>query len=214
MEAARQRMLTHNDTRECIHLQEAEEKLIYRSNGPTWVRNISAVVKDDQIHALLGLLHKDYRDLGMTISVYGSLDDVISDRNGTMERYMHKTNLEGVFSGEYGGYHQEGFIFLYPFNHQVRNSKLEDGVRKLFFVFDLMHEVRHAYQRIYFSSRRKKEYVEAGNAGYHSQWVERDANKFAQRFMEKYKEYIDAILGIPFVWRCCWGAFYIEVRIA
>lgn len=40
--------------------------------------------------------------------------------------------------------------------------------------------------------------------GYHSQWIERDANSFSQRVMNNNKDSINKILNIDFEWSITW----------
>lgn len=177
----------------------------------TVLRNHSNILSDFQLKQILNLLYDDYKYLGMTISIYDHPDQVIADRTDFGKEFIDDWCYEDSLNGTLGGYHKLGKIALFPFNHKVKNKKYERGLMQLFLLQDLFHEIRHAYQRVYMKRQYNTPYVNTGRNGYQSQWVERDANMFAQRMIEKHRNSINTILSIDFLWQSCWGRFYVTI---
>lgn len=178
----------------------------------TILRNHSDIMSDFQIKQLLNLLYEDYKYLGMTISIYDQPTQVIEDRKQHGHKYIDEWCYEDSLNGTLGGYHKLGNIVLFPFNHSVKNKKYEKGLMQLFLLQDLFHEIRHAFQRVHMRKQYNAPYITTDKNGYRSQWIERDANMFAQRMLEKNRDSINTILGIDFDWKSCWGRFYITIN--
>ena len=187
-----------------LHLQ--------RKLAKTTLRNHTDMISDFQLKQILRLLHDDYQYLGMTISIYDAPDQVKADREKHGQTYIDEWCYKDALNGTLGGYHKLGKIALFPFNHTVRNPAYRKGLMQLFSIQDLFHEIRHAYQRIHMKKQYNAPYITTGTAGYRSQWIERDANRFAYRMMEKHRSSLNAILGIDFTWNSCWGRFYITIE--
>ncbi|WP_137743359.1 DUF3920 family protein [Robertmurraya siralis] len=189
------------------HLDEVFNSGI-RENGNTKLRNKSDILTDNQIQIIIDLLHEDYHDLGMTITIYRNRIQLYKDWLNPIKFYISKHDMKLSIKGDISGNHLEGIISIFPFNY---NKKLSNYDKQLGVIYSLLHEIRHAYQRIhkkhkYYDNKRK--YITANKNGYHSQWVEKDANKFATRFMNRYKDKINGILNQDVNWYCIWGNFY------
>lgn len=175
------------------------------------LNNRSKLISDEEIEGILELLHSDYRTLNISIDIHGS-------RFHTIKKWLNPTNslerqqvlIEG-FKRKIGGFQsgKEIVLFAYLYKYKLRRNYREEYF-KLLLIQALLHEIRHAYQMVYMKKKYKKaakEYINAGHAGYGSQWIERDANSFMQRVMNNNKEKINEILGIDFEWNCIWGSF-------
>lgn len=192
---------------------------IEREFGETKIRNKSKLFTDGQINNILNLLHPDYKDLGMTITIYKNKRQIIRDWIFTFKNYFDNETAIKTIRGSICGNQRCGIISLFPFNYKV-NKKLKEEVnfdtqRRLLSTFALIHEVRHAYQRIHKEQKFNKLneiYIDVDKPGYHSQWIERDANHFTQRFMNKNKDKINEILKINENWVCTWGNFELKRR--
>ena len=178
----------------------------------TTLRNQTEILSDLQLKQILRLLHKNYNNLGMTISIYETADQVKADRSKYGQLYLDDWCYQDALNGTLGGYHKLGTIALFPFNHTVKNPAYRKGLMQLFLIQDLFHEIRHAYQRIHMKKQYNTPYITTGTNGYRSQWIERDANRFAYRMMEKHRSTLNTILGIDFTWNSCWGRFYITIE--
>ena len=181
-----------------------------RENGVTVLKNNSNIISNQNLKQILNLLHKDYQDLGMKITIYKNKFQVFNKWLNILDHSFNFKIVKGVINGNLAGNHGGGIISLFPFNHKFNSNRFLDYKFQLYMLFDLLHEIRHAYQRIHKKKKYEVEYIDAGNKGYSSQWCERDANAFAQRFMNKHKEQINDILKINGIdWECLWGRFTI-----
>ncbi|MEI2465121.1 DUF3920 family protein [Niallia taxi] len=199
-----------------INTVDNEQVLIFnvfdrrRSKGSTIIKNKSSIISKDDLERILKLLHKDYQDLGMKITIYKNKFQVFNKWLNILDRSFNFKTVKGVIKGNLAGNHRGGIISLFPFNYKFNSDRFLDYKFQLYMIFDLLHEIRHAYQRTYKKKNYEVKYIDAGNRGYSSQWCERDANAFAQRFMNKHKEQINDILKINGIdWECLWGRFTI-----
>lgn len=204
-----------NDELGAIYLDFLEKEIntflpVFREGGETVIRNKSKVFNQQEIEELLNLLHPVYSDLGITLTIYDKKLSVIRDWLNIFKGYVLSPTLKAALKRQIGGNHFEGVIGIFPFNYYYSNPDNKENKMKLFMLYDIIHEVRHAYQRVHKEKEYNSPYLGAGNKGYHSQWIERDANKFAQRYMDKNKEKINDILGINMKWECVWGRFYFQ----
>jgi len=146
----------------------------------------------------------------MKITIYKNKLQVIKTGINVFDPSFDFRILKEIVKGKLAGNHRRGVISLFPFNHKFNSDRFLKYKFQLYMLFDLLHEIRHAYQRIHKKKEYEIEYIYAGNRGYSSQWCERDANAFAQRFMNKHKEQINDILNINDIdWECLWGRFTI-----
>lgn len=181
-----------------------------REKGETILNNNSNIINGNKLKQILNILHKDYQDLGMTITIYKSKFQVFKTWTNVLDKSFNFKIVKGVLKGKLAGNHGGGIISVFPFNHKFNSNRFLEYKFQLYMLFDLLHEIRHAYQRIHKKKKYEVEYIDAGNKGYSSQWCERDANAFAQRFMNNNKEEINKILGITDIdWDCLWGRFTI-----
>lgn len=183
-----------------------------RESGATILSNGSKLISSVEIEQVLTMLHHDYSDLGMTINVH-------KNKLHTFLKWINPFNstiiypvFKMAYKGTSGGTHLEGKIEMFSYNRIVDVEEHEKECVKLLIIFDILHEIRHAYQRVHKKTEYEKsheDYIPEGN-GYASQWIERDANKFAQRMMNNNKEKINEVLGIDFGWHCSWGRFTVD----
>ncbi|WP_303984218.1 DUF3920 family protein [Niallia circulans] len=199
-----------------INTVEKEQLLTFnvfdrrRLKGRTIIKNKSNLISKNELEIILKLLHEDYHDLGMKITIYKNKLQVIMTWLNVFDSSFEFPILKGILNGKLGGNHRDGIISMYPFNHKFESKKFLTYKYQLYLLFGLLHEIRHAYQRAHKKKKYDMEYIGAGNKGYSSQWCERDANAFAQRFMNNNKKEINKILGITDIdWDCLWGRFTI-----
>lgn len=155
-----------------------------------------------KIKKILNLLHDDYNYLGAEVNLYGSKIGAILRNyrdNNTILEIMDK-GIGGTQSGNVINIHQ------YNFNHLPKKES------QLYIIFTLFHELRHVYQMEYKPDKYfegTKNYI-SNNSGYHNQWLERDANSFASRMMNRNSEKINEILNIDEKWYCIHNTFYLD----
>lgn len=164
-------------------------------------------IRKEDIISIVDLLHEDYGKIEANIHIIGnSLCLILLYLNGTLQLYF----LEFL-----------NFFFLVLFkrsvgcenNNQIfifTNSilKEEKAFKKIIITSVLLHELRHAYQYKYNNIRRLKnfdysDYISYGK-GYESQYIERDANKFSTRMLNKHMEDIYKILDLDFIYVALW----------
>jgi hypothetical protein len=204
-----------NDEMRGFYLDILEKEIntflpVFREEGETVIRNKSKVFKHQEVEEILSLLHPIYNDLGITITIYDKRLGVIKDWLHIFKGYIQTQTLIEALKRQIGGNHLEGVISIFPFNYYYSSSDNKEIKKKLFLLYDAIHEIRHAFQRIHKKKEYSAPYLGVGKKGYHSQWIEKDANKFAQRFMNKNKEKINEILEINTDWKCVWGRFYFK----
>lgn len=179
---------------------------IYRDNGKTLIRNKSSLLTNQQLYRILSLLHSSYNDLGLTISIYSNWKQVLKDWLNPFREIIKYDELKLTVFKKASGIERGGVISIFPYLYK---KDFSHEILKLKIVYVLFHEIRHSYQRKYFKKRYDiniLKYVDKGH-GYESQWIERDANHFAQRLMNKNISEINRILDIEFEWQCTWGRF-------
>lgn len=199
------------------YLEETTSKIEFilsggvRNRGRTKMRNKSKLITSKEITEVLNLLHKDYSDLGMTISIYSKKYQVLLDRLNPYKLYINKHVANQAMNGTIVGNHREGLISVFPFNYSVKGGSYEskNSVRKLIALGVIIHEIRHAYQRKHKVEKYTSEKL--NGHGYDTQWVERDANKFTQRFMNRYRNKINEILKINNLnWEYQWDRLRVD----
>lgn len=195
--------------------KEAIESLLgQRESGATILNNSSKLISKEEIEQVLILLHRDYSDLGMRINVHKNKLHTFLKLINPFNRMIIYPIFKMAYKGTSGGTHLDGKIEMFSYNRKVDIHAHEKECLKLFIVFDILHEVRHAYQRIHKKreyEQSHEDYIHEGN-GYGSQWIERDANQFAQRMMNNNKERISEILGIDFEWYSTWGKLTVNFQ--
>ncbi|MGG3890259.1 DUF3920 family protein [Metabacillus fastidiosus] len=177
-----------------------------RDKGKTKVINHSKIITKNEIQSILNLLHSDYDNLGAEITIYKNKYQPLLRVLNPCKSGLHYETFKMVFKRIIGGNHFRGIISLFPFNHYFKS----DEEYKLFLTYDILHEIRHAYQRIHKEKKyhvHNQNYIDATKSGYANQWLERDANQFATRMMNKYKNKINEILNVKLEWNCIWGRF-------
>lgn len=164
----------------------------------------SNIITSNEVKELYKLLHKDYHSLNITISFYGTR---LSTALGYLSIALNSPIQTNESMEESFKVHIVGKINVFTFNSSFKSVI----GRRLYIAFVLFHELRHSYQ---FKYMRKK-YIKASSnyipkgKGYATQWIEKDANMFAQRMMNKHHDTINEILKIDVNWRCEWGRFKI-----
>ncbi|MGG0667769.1 hypothetical protein ABE073_04485 [Lederbergia citrisecunda] len=198
-----------------IHLKDMCQKTFGISKDKL-LYNKSKFISDEEINEIIAMLHPHYKEMQMRIYLhknkFQSILGMLNPFNDSGRRAMLASTIKGVIAGN----HRQGEIILFPFNYQFKNVPNEYKLQcyKLLIISNLLHEIRHAYQWTYKKKKYNKlsdSYVPAGREGYHSQWIERDANKFAQRIMNSNKQNISYALGISFDWECIWGAIKVDL---
>lgn len=145
----------------------------------------------------LSLLDQKYHNLGLKIIFYKNsshllLSSLINKENKFI--FYLKTVILGSIYASYRI--SDNTIRIYGYK---RKAIYEDNYLKLRLLFDILHEIRHAYQRYYAPQKFKKDithYLSSEQKGYSKQWVEKDANRFAKVMLYVYKQQIANILNI------------------
>lgn len=179
-----------------------------RDSGETVIKCKSKLISKIEVKEILKLLHSDYSDLGMYIEVHNSTYHTFLRMMNPFNRSIDYSTYTGAYNHVYAANHFMGNIDLFSYNHLKTKSGAID--LKLYIINDLLHEVRHAYQIKHKKDKYNqchKNYINGGSTGYEEQWVERDANAFATRMMNKYHSEINNILGISYNWENTWGYF-------
>ncbi|MED3550175.1 hypothetical protein [Cytobacillus praedii] len=169
---------------------------IDREFGKTIIRNATPIFNESELNALLGLLHNDYSNLGMIINIYTNEKQVIEDWVKILTPYLSIQKMLEPLKKQVHVCHTYSVISIFPFNCKIVIDSYFREKLQLYTLFDLIHEIRHQYQQL----RMPKKYKKKSNKSlYHSLWTERDANHFAQRFINNNKEEINRILDINVV---------------
>jgi hypothetical protein len=175
------------------------------------VINECNIITTEEINQCLNrVLNKKYFDINITIKLYKNYESLLKD---------YKNNPHTFLSGEIelDSEYKEGFpkeeeftklgeyncindIKIYPFNIFEWNKK--DLKNKI--IHTILHEIRHAFQRKYYTikfNKNIKNYIKANNDynSYKNQWVEIDANKFADFIFNKKKDIIYKALNIAII---------------
>lgn len=167
------------------------------------IYNHSKYVTREQINSILDLLHNDYKRLSTNIHIYGNKFRLFANLSQFIGLLgITGKNTCGLQNGE------NIYVFCYNLKRWLEKSNESDkhiikDCTKLTTISTMFHELRHVYQMYYKYDKYMNDtlnYIGVIGKGYGSQWVERDANKFAQRMMNKYNKEINNILGINFEW--------------
>jgi hypothetical protein len=147
-------------------------------------------ISKQEIENCIALLHPTYEKLDIEIKCY--------DKFSTCFKFFIDDSKQAYYD------RLTNDIVILPFNiHNISilKQKNKDYI-KLCTIFLLFHELRHGYQYKYKKHKFPKKYTRIGSEGYISQWIERDAYRFAVRMMQKNKEEISKILSINNDWNC------------
>lgn len=202
------------DILESFDYRSYYEKSIRKSFGiiePEGIElnNKSKLITNEEIEDVIKLLHADYQKLNISIDIHGSRFHTLQNwMSPTNSKNMRRVLTEGI-KKKAGGFQRgrEVVIFSYIYKQKIKIKGF-----KLLVIQALIHEIRHVYQMEYMKKKYDKaheNYISSGE-GYSTQWIERDANSFSQRMMNKNKEQINEILNIDFDWNCIWGSFNVK----
>lgn len=112
--------------------------------------------------------------------IVNRLDD--DNMKGTLCSKITKENM-----------YQDFKVFLFEYNFQ------QDSFGKLQMIYVLFHEIRHAYQKVFFREaclQLDKHYISDGsNPLYHEQWLEQDANYFSHEMCQAHFEFLSNLIG-------------------
>lgn len=153
------------------------------------------LLKQNKIYKCIDLLHNDYKIMNTKIYVYNSKLSLFLHFLLNTKSKLGFKDIKMVYGGKCCGLHCENTIYLFTFNRKNINK----DISKLSIIYDLYHELRHAYQYKYKAKKFNKymqNYVNCMEHGYHDQWIERDANAFSRRMFKKYKNELNNILNI------------------
>ena len=149
-------------------------------------------ISKEEIDQCINLLHTDY--IGCPIYIFHSFWDYVkwSFKHFNFDFDQLKKAKNGMSTGMYNS--TENFIQIYVFNHLGGERYL-----KLNVIHTLYHELRHYYQFTYKAkiwNNNKLVKYDLGHPKYREAPIERDANKFAQRMMEKNRKEVSRILNV------------------
>lgn len=181
-----------------------------RDSGETFINCKSKLISKKEVEGILNILHPDYKDLGMTIAIHKNRMQTIIKFINPLYTSINYGTLKGACNRIYAANHSRGRIDMFSYNHEVNKYRNKNISLKLYIINDLLHEVRHAYQLKHKESKYmncQKNYITGGENGYSEQWIERDANAFATRIMNKHHDKINEIIGIDHEWENTWGYF-------
>ncbi|WP_434156453.1 hypothetical protein [Bacillus subtilis] len=168
------------------------------------IENKSSLISAKEIEKCIQLLHKDYHNLGIRISVFqNKIQALLNFLNPLGAPFCIKT-IRRILRKQLVGLNGFGIIHIYPFNYP-KDLPCYRQIIKLFILETLYHELRHAYQDEFMTWFKDSKYIDGGQPGYLTQKSERDARHFATRMMNKFHDDINDILGIKFKWESCCG---------
>src|SRR5690625_3061172 len=150
------------------------------------IKVYSREIKRSEVEDLINLLPERYSKLDVKISVYGSRIHSFCTRLLTGRR-------KGKYTmADFDQHRNEIRIFPYEISKKHYGSYFKVVVFSL-----ILHELRHKYQWVHFRDRcpSNDEYITHGE-GYHKQWIEKDAHRFARRVTNLYREGINEVLKI------------------
>lgn len=151
-----------------------------------------------QINAIINKLPKRYRQLDCTIYAFKNKFQIMLYKIFHPHLYIEKGKLS---KGTYN--HMDNSIFLFAYKLKCNKNYLI-----LNEAFILLHELRHCYQSRYFKRYKKADenYINCSedeniNKKYSNQWIEKDARRFSEEIMLKYKKEINSILNTKDDWQ-------------
>lgn len=164
-------------------------------------------IKKDEVLSIIDLLHEDYGKIDVDIYIIGSAFSLIPLYiKGILDLGIIEfiSFFFMVYFKRSYGCENNGIIFI--FSRSIEEER--DIFKKLVIISIMLHELRHAYQYEYNNIGKLKDYdydnyIPYGN-GYESQYIERDANKFATRMLNKYAKEIYKILDLDFIYIALW----------
>ena len=154
------------------------------------------VISQKEIDQCINLLHSDYH--GCPVYVFHSFRDYL--KWSFKERLFDLPQLKKAWKGKTAGSYDvvENFIQIYIFNHESSDRYIKQSV-----IHTLYHELRHYYQFTYKSKKWNSKNVVSykwGDPKYSESDIEKDADKFAGRMLERNKEKISEILNVYTDW--------------
>jgi len=155
------------------------------------LKNYSNLITTREINKCLNIINRRYLNLNIQITIYDNIEQTLNDKISIGENTFCKVK-EGIVNG--AQYFEWGWniIRIFPFNHSNKNNI------KLQIVYDILHEIRHAFQRKY----AYKNYLADGK-NYHEKgvewsklWIEKDAIKFQSKMFNRHRNKINNILDV------------------
>lgn len=158
-----------------------------------------------QINECINLLHKDYQG-DYKIKVYKTkLSYVVSmlfNKKSTLATYE---DLSNTTAGQFNRYTNQIEIYYFKYHRLYQdegNNKYD--FMNLHCIDVIFHELKHYYQWNYQRLRYWNEFQFYGyfsaNGLQKSLQIERGANNFCRRMMEKYHNQISSILNMNYEW--------------
>ena len=160
-------------------------------------------INEDELDECLKLLDPKYHNLNIKIKFYYNRLHVFVDY---LRGEYNKEDFKLVMKSEgtcacYRPYINQGInILVYSFNrnkyYQFWNNEIK--YKKIQVMYDIYHEIRHAYQHQFAPKKFNEEriaYISSGE-GYSEQWIERDANRFSRAMMGRHKDSISKIVNL------------------
>jgi hypothetical protein len=144
------------------------------------------ISKEEIEKCINSLLGKKYLALDINIKVYKSKYELWKDI------ILGRASNCGKISGNFNSFTDE--IKIYIFNIKIKNI----SILRLQILYNILHEIRHNYQKYYCSKKFNLDcnnYINIGS-NYDKQWIEIDANRTARIIMNKRKDIINKILDI------------------
>lgn len=150
-------------------------------------------ISKNEIDACIKLLHKDYHE-GYDLHIHYRKRDLIKwyllnrcSIGGLKHatKIIFKEKSFGVFNRYFNAIH----IYIFNYSNPYSSSKPE-------IISTLFHELRHYYQWNYKKNKYEKSFLNLEGITYESQLIERDANNFAARMMNKHCKEISEIINV------------------
>lgn len=145
-------------------------------------------VTSKDIKHIIDLLPNRYKNLDVKIEVFGNRFYL------WMYNFLKTRTTHNASVADFNEYHKSIRIYAH--------KEVEDKYLKLRVCYSLLHELRHKMQTIKFPTKYSidnQNYIPAGE-GYSTQWIEKDANKFARRVMKLHKNKISKIYNLDEEW--------------
>lgn len=156
--------------------------------------NNSKIFTTEQINKCIKLLGEEYQNLKDELIIYENYTYNVPIGYGLMLGNISFGNYKTTFTLSGEGIvesSEPGIISIYLDNIKACFRELDE--LKINFVGSLIHELRHAYQRI-LNPNALCNFL--GKESYHEQWREKDAEEFSKEVTIKYQKEINEILGI------------------
>lgn len=161
------------------------------------VLNKSRHLSKNQVNEIISLLHPDYQKLKVKIKFIHHKWNLKLCMFNPIPSVTIYANENSDCIAEYNS--NVGCILIRDYKQQYKEKHL----RQLHTIDSLFHELRHAWQyehKYYKFMKDDENYIGGGNPGYRTQWIEKDAYRFACRMLNKHRDEINKILGIDWKW--------------